>query len=79
MAAEVGRQPWAVYGVLRTADAFSSNLSAGVVLASILMFSLIYVCLLALYLYLLVVTVRHGPGASKRERLIRVSEKEFAA
>ncbi len=31
MAAEVGRQPWAVYGVLRTADAYSSNLSAGVV------------------------------------------------
>ncbi|MGA3065350.1 MAG: cytochrome ubiquinol oxidase subunit I [Tepidisphaeraceae bacterium] len=60
-AAEVGRQPWAIYHVLRTADAFSITLSAREVLASILMFSAIYLMLLILYLYILVAKVRHGP------------------
>jgi cytochrome bd ubiquinol oxidase subunit I len=50
MTAEIGRQPWAVYNVLRTADSFSSNLSAGLVLTSILLFSVIYLMLLILYL-----------------------------
>ncbi len=69
MAAEVGRQPWAVYHVLRTADAFSSNLSAGVVLASILLFSVIYILLLVLYLYLLRAKVIHGPDAVALQEL----------
>jgi cytochrome d ubiquinol oxidase subunit I len=51
--AEVGRQPWIVYKLMRTADAFSTNLTAGEVLASLVLFSLIYLALLALYLWLL--------------------------
>lgn len=74
MSAEVGRQPWAVYGVLRTADAFSSNLSAGVVLASILLFSAIYVILLILYIYLLIAKVGHGPDAIAAGELILEKE-----
>jgi cytochrome d ubiquinol oxidase subunit I len=72
IAAEVGRQPWAVYHVLRTADAFSNDLSAGVVLFSILLFSVIYILLLALYLYILTAKVRHGPDAveAKSEVLV---------
>jgi cytochrome d ubiquinol oxidase subunit I len=61
MAAEVGRQPWAVYGVLRTADAFSTNLSAPVLWFSIILFSLIYIVLGSLYIFLLVKKVKHGP------------------
>jgi cytochrome d ubiquinol oxidase subunit I len=68
MTAEVGRQPWAVYNLLRTADAFSSNLSVGVVLASIVLFSLIYLLLIVLYIYLLTAKIRHGPeGAGEKE------------
>jgi cytochrome d ubiquinol oxidase subunit I len=63
MAAEAGRQPWAVYGIIRTADAYSSNLSSAMVLFSIVLFGLIYLLLLALYLYLLVQKIRHGPDA----------------
>ncbi len=63
MAAEVGRQPWAVYGVLRTADAFSTNLSAAVLWFSIILFATMYAVLLWLYVYLLVNKVQHGPDA----------------
>lgn len=53
MAAEVGRQPWIVYRLMRTADAYSSNVPAAHVLASLILFSAIYAALGALYLFLL--------------------------
>ena len=40
--AEIGRQPWIVYGLLRTQDAISRNLTAGDVLGSLIVFILIY-------------------------------------
>ena len=40
--AEVGRQPWIVYGLLRTSDALSKAVAAGQTLGSIIMFVLIY-------------------------------------
>jgi cytochrome d ubiquinol oxidase subunit I len=63
MAAEVGRQPWAVYGLIRTADAYSSNLSSATVLSSLVLFTVIYLLLGTLYVYLLVGKIRHGPEA----------------
>ena len=59
--AEVGRQPWIVYGLLKTRDAYSMTVSAGEVLFSIIMFGLIYLLLGALYIYLLVRNVKRGP------------------
>lgn len=53
MAAEVGRQPWIVYHVMETKDAFSPNVPAGQVLASIIMFGAIYALLLVIYLTVL--------------------------
>jgi cytochrome d ubiquinol oxidase subunit I len=61
--AEVGRQPWVVYGELRTAEAFSANVAAGEVLFSIIMFGIIYLMLGALYVYILSKQVRQGPEA----------------
>jgi cytochrome bd ubiquinol oxidase subunit I len=40
--AEVGRQPWTVYGVLRTADSLTPFLSAQAALTSLLVFCLVY-------------------------------------
>ena len=60
---EVGRQPWIVYRVFRTAEAGSATVSGAEVLFSILLFGLIYALLGALYLYLTVRLVRRGPGA----------------
>jgi cytochrome bd ubiquinol oxidase subunit I len=59
-AAEVGRQPWIVYHVLRTADAASPVVGAEQILFSIIVFCLVYALLAALYLYLLAREVGHG-------------------
>jgi len=61
MATEVGRQPWIVYGLLRTGDAVSKSVPAGDVLFSLVLFGLLYLLLGALYVYLLVREIRHGP------------------
>jgi cytochrome d ubiquinol oxidase subunit I len=61
IAAEVGRQPWIVYGLLRTSDAVSLTVPAGEILFSIILFGLVYLILGALYVYLLVRKVQHGP------------------
>jgi cytochrome bd ubiquinol oxidase subunit I len=64
ISAEVGRQPWAVYRVLKTADAASVVVPAGHVLFSLIMFSLIFALLLSFFVFLLIKIIRKGPGAS---------------
>ena len=59
--AEVGRQPWIVYKLLRTADAVSPRVTAGEVLASIIMFSVVYLGLLAVFVLVLDRKIKHGP------------------
>lgn len=61
MVAELGRQPWAIQGVLRTRDAISVNVPAWQILASLVMFGLIYALLFVAWLYLLRKHVRRGP------------------
>ena len=39
---EIGRQPWIVYGLMKTADGVSPNVSAGQILFSLISFSLVY-------------------------------------
>jgi cytochrome d ubiquinol oxidase subunit I len=63
MTAEVGRQPWIVYGLLRTSDAVSPRVTAGEILASLILFTLIYLLLLAAFLFLLDRKIKHGPEA----------------
>ena len=52
IAAELGRQPWAVYGILRTSDA-ASPLPMGYVLLTVAVITLLYILLLAFVIYLL--------------------------
>jgi len=59
--AEVGRQPWVVYGLLRTSEALSKAVRAEQVLGSIIMFMIIYALLLAVFLYILDSKIKHGP------------------
>ena len=51
--AEIGRQPWIVYGLLRTADAASKNLTPGDVLGSLIAFIVIYARLAVVDVFLL--------------------------
>jgi cytochrome bd ubiquinol oxidase subunit I len=59
--AEVGRQPWVVYGLMRTAHGFSSNVSAGNTLFTLLGFMGMYTVLSMLFLFLIWHEVGHGP------------------
>ena len=60
-AAEVGRQPWIVYGVMRTPEGLSAVVKANVVLTSLIMFTFIYFLLFAVFIYLLNEKIQHGP------------------
>ncbi len=60
-AAEVGRQPWMVYGLLRTEEGVSRTVTGAEVLASLIMFGLIYLLLGALFVFLLNSKISHGP------------------
>ncbi len=61
ISAEVGRQPWIVYNVMRTKDAVSTSVVAGDIIFSIILFGIIYLTLLFLFLYLLIKEIKHGP------------------
>ena len=63
VAAEVGRQPWAVYKMLKTVDAVSISVTAGEILFSIILFGLVYLLLGILYVFLLFREIKHGPEA----------------
>jgi len=60
-AAEVGRQPWIVQGLMRTPEGLSAVVKANAVLGSLVLFTLIYLLLFAVFVYLLNDKIKHGP------------------
>jgi cytochrome d ubiquinol oxidase subunit I len=61
MTAELGRQPWLVYGLMRTADGYSRHVNAGNGLFTLLGFMGLYALLAALFLLLVGRIVGTGP------------------
>lgn len=61
MTAEIGRQPWVVWKILRTSQGVSTAINSTQVMLSIIMFIVIYVLLLAMFLFLLDRKIKHGP------------------
>lgn len=61
ISAEVGRQPWIVYDLLRTSDGLSKAVEAGQILFSLILFLLIYALLFVLFIYLLNEKITKGP------------------
>ena len=59
-AAEMGRQPWIVYKLLRTSEALSKSVSANQILFAIILFTVIYIILFALFIYLMNKKIVHG-------------------
>lgn len=59
--AEVGRQPWIVYGILRTSEGLSKAVESGQILFSLILFTIIYLFLFVLFIYLLNEKIKHGP------------------
>jgi cytochrome d ubiquinol oxidase subunit I len=59
--AELGRQPWIVYNLLKTSQSYSQSVKANEIIASIIGFGLVYVLLFILFIYLLNAKIHHGP------------------
>ena len=64
--AEVGRQPWIVYGLQRVAHATSTNVTTGMTYFTLLGFMGLYLVLGILYLLLFARIVSQGPGDVER-------------
>src|SRR5271165_1452431 len=65
MTAEIGRQPWLVYGLIRTSDGYSRNVSAGNTLFTLLGFMGMYTVLSILFIILVYRTVGEGPNGDQ--------------
>lgn len=64
--AEVGRQPWLIYGLMRTSQGTSPYVSAGNGLFTLLGFMGLYTLLGILYLFMVQREIEHGPAAAIR-------------
>jgi cytochrome d ubiquinol oxidase subunit I len=62
LTAEVGRQPWVVYGLMRTSAGSSANVHAGNGLFTLLGFMGLYAMLAILFLFLVFREIDHGPA-----------------
>jgi len=71
--AEIGRQPWIVYNVLKTADAVSPSLTATQVTISLAMFIGLYTLLFILFIYLLNGKIQQGPEPLEEVESVEVS------
>ena len=65
MTAEVGRQPWLVYGLMRTSEGYSKYVHAGNGLFTLLGFMGLYTMLGILFLFLMHREIAHGPVPAK--------------
>lgn len=57
----VGRQPWLIYGIMKTADGSSANVSAGEAIFTLIGFAGVYILLGLLFLFLVGKTIAQGP------------------
>ena len=76
--AEVGRQPWLVYGLLRTPQGYSANVSAGNGLFTLLGFMGMYTVLSILFIILLWREIGHGPAFLTRESELALPQSRAA-
>ncbi len=75
--AEVGRQPWVVYGLLRTSEALSKAVTAEQVWFSLILFTFVYALLFALFIYLLNKKIQHGPEVEEGKEEVPEYSKRF--
>ena len=64
MTAEVGRQPWLVYGLMRTTEGYSTNVHAGNSMFTLIGYMGLYMVLGILFLFLIQREIHHGPELS---------------
>ncbi len=64
---EVGRQPWTVYGLLRTADSVTPSLTGADVVLSLAGYLFVYLIIFPVGVILMARVIRKGPSADTRE------------
>ncbi len=74
MTAELGRQPWLIYGLMRTSEGSSAYVSSGNTMFTLLGFMGMYTLLGILFLFLVRREVEHGPGANAAETVGKQEE-----
>jgi len=65
MSAELGRQPWVVYGLLRTEDAASPLVHSGSALFTLIGFAGLYLVLGLLFAFMIMREIAHGPDPAR--------------
>lgn len=68
MMTELGRQPWVVFGLMKTADAASPSVTAGMVLTTLIVFTLVYGALMVADIYLLRKFAMAGPHVDEPDQ-----------
>jgi cytochrome d ubiquinol oxidase subunit I len=74
---EVGRQPWTVYGLLRTADSVTPSLARHDVLLSLLFYVAAYLLIYPTGVLYMARLVRKGPGAALETAPIEAGRPEM--
>ncbi len=64
--AEMGRQPWTVYNILRTSQSYSQAVRADEIVFSLIGFALVYLLLFIMFIYLLNSKIQHGPSDTEQ-------------
>jgi cytochrome d ubiquinol oxidase subunit I len=76
LTAEVGRQPWLVYGLLRTSQGYSHNVIAGNTMFTLLGYMGLYLLLGILFLFLVPREIGHGPASDSHPVAFITASKE---
>lgn len=76
ISAEVGRQPWIVYNLLRTSDGISQSVNGEQVLFSLILFIVVYIILFFLFLFLLDRKIKAGPEIPENVEVTYKKQRE---
>jgi cytochrome d ubiquinol oxidase subunit I len=79
MTTEVGRQPWTVYGVMRTAQSVSPSLTGSDVLLSLLGYMAVYLIVFPAGVLLMARVVRKGPAEADEKNPIEGGQPRVEA
>ena len=72
----IGRQPWTVYKLLRTKDAYSAGITSNEASLSLTLFIIAYLSLFALFCVLLDAKIKHGPSDAPEDAPFRDTFKQ---
>jgi len=73
---EVGRQPWTIYGLMRTAQSVTPSLTGADVLVSLIAYMAVYLVMFPAGIFVMARIVRRGPSAPEPERPVEGLQHE---